>query len=823
MNWTVHKFGGTSLADAEMIQRVKDIVLGQADRGPTAVIVSAMAGFTDRFHGLVQSAQDKREDWRDDLADIVATQVQTAEQLLSGASFREFVSLVTRDRKTIEDVLHATVLTGSAAPTGSDFVVGFGEIWSASLLSLLLGSELPNNNVEFVNARDVLAVSKGELGPVVDWDVSRHRLETKFHQAQPDLVVITGYIASDENDLPTTLGRNGSDFSASIFANLLAAREMHIWTDVDGVMSADPRRVPEATVVDTLSYSEAMELAYFGASVIHPQTMAPVIATSTPIHIRNTWNPEHPGTCISEAKGLGQAVKGVTSIDGVALINLEGTGMIGVPGTAHRLFEALSKKGVSVILISQGSSEHSICFAVPDEVAEIARGAVAQAFRLEIQEKQIETITVTKQCSIVAVVGDGMSGTPGVAAKTFDALGSVGVNILAIAQGSSERNISAVIEKHDVSRAVQAIHARFYLSKHTLSIGMIGRGNVGGTLLDQLASECERLRNESNLDIRVRGITTTKSMLLKQQGVLGENWRQQVDDDAVPLDLDQFLRHIRSDSLPHAVIVDCSASQDIAMRYTDWLSQGVHVVTPNKKANSDSLDYYQQIKQSKRNGNAHLLYETTVGAGLPIIQTLNDLRQTGDDIHRIEGIFSGTLAYLFHHFDGSKPFSMIVKEALAAGYTEPDPRDDLSGMDVARKLTILGREMGLDLELADIDLHGLVPTSLEACSVEDFLSGLSDFDDEIAHRVIEAKESNSVLRFVGRLQADGSASAKLELVAADHLFARIAETDNVVQFVTSRYLDNPLVVQGPGAGPDVTAGGVFADLLRLSAYLGANF
>ncbi len=806
-----------------MIGRVKNIVVEQSSRGPTAVVVSAMAGFTDRFHNLVHAAQDKREDWRDELADIVANQVNTAEQLLCGSNFREFVSLVTRDRKILEDVLHATVLTGSAAPTGSDFIVGFGEIWAASLLSSLLRTELSTNNVECINAREILIVSGGELGPVVDWDQSRTRLDQKLQESQPDLAVITGYIACDENELPTTLGRNGSDYSASIFANLLAAKEMHIWTDVDGVMSADPRRVPEATVVEALSYSEAMELAYFGASVIHPQTMAPVIATKTPIHIRNTWNPDHPGTRISEANGSGQAVKGVTSIDGVALINLEGTGMIGVPGTAHRLFEALSKKQVSVILISQGSSEHSICFAVPDEVAEIARGAVAQAFRLEIQEKQIETISVTKQCSIVAVVGDGMSGTPGVAAKTFDALGSVGVNILAIAQGSSERNISAVVEKTDVGRAVQAIHARFYLSKHTLSVGMIGRGNVGGTLLDQLASECDRLRAESNLDIRVRGITTTKKMLLKDQGVLSDDWRKQVEQNSIDLDLDQFLDHVRSDSLPHTVIVDCSASQEIAMRYSDWLSQGVHVVTPNKKANSDSLDYYQEIKRAKRQGNSHLLYETTVGAGLPIIQTLNDLRQTGDKIHSIEGIFSGTLAYLFHHFDGTKPFSTIVKEALEAGYTEPDPRDDLSGMDVARKLTILGREMGLGLELGDIDLQGLVPESLETCSVEEFLEGLSSFDDSIAHRVIEAKETNSVLRFVGRLQADGSASAKLERVATDHLFARIAETDNVVQFVTSRYLDNPLVVQGPGAGPDVTAGGVFSDLLRLSAYLGANF
>ena len=814
----LHKFGGTSLANAEMFKRVADILKNQEKSERLAVVVSAMAGVTDQLHALVDSAQSKGEDWRRNLESLGAQQVAVGEALLEGKLFREFVAQVSRDRKVIEDVLHATVLTGSAAPTGRDFVVGFGELWSARLLCSLMSV---GRSASLINARDVLFVSQGDLGPVVDWSRSQDALKTRLDDAS--IVVITGYVASDPDGLPTTLGRNGSDFSASIFSQLLQAKQMHIWTDVDGVMSADPRRVPEATVVDSLSYNEAMELAYFGASVVHPQTMAPAISQAIPIFIRNTWKPEHAGSCISAESSHQQVVKGVTSIDGVALINLEGTGMIGVPGTAHRLFEALSKARISVILISQGSSEHSICFAVPNEAAESARRAVSNAFQLEIQQKQIQSISAITNCSILAVVGDGMSGTPGISAKTFNALGNVGVNIHAIAQGSSERNISAVIPTEEATRAVRAVHASFYLSKHTISVGVIGRGNVGGSLLDQLASESKRLRDDSNLDLRVRGIATSKNMLLADQPIPLDNWQQQLDESPTAVDLDKFVSHVRSDSLPHAVIIDCSASQEVANRYADWFEAGIHVITPNKKANSDSMDYYSQLRQIRRRTGAHFLYETTVGAGLPVVQTLVDLRQTGDDIHKIEGIFSGTLAYLFHHFDGQKPFSQIVREARDAGYTEPDPRDDLSGMDVARKLIILGREMGLALELKDFDLQGLVPEALQDCGIEEFLDGLSDYDQDITDRVMEAREVDQVLRFVGRLQADGQASAKLELVPTDHLFARIHETDNVVEFVTTRYSNNPLVVQGPGAGPEVTAAGVFADLLRLSAYLGANF
>jgi aspartokinase/homoserine dehydrogenase 1 len=473
-------------------------------------------------------------------------------------------------------------------------------------------------------------------------------------------------------------------------------------------------------------------------------------------------------------------VKGITSIDRVALVNLEGTGMIGVPGTAHRLFGALREEGISVILISQGSSEHSICCAIPQEEAERAAACVLRAFERELKDGQIQSVDIDPDLAILAVVGDGMAGTPGIAAKVFSSLGAAGVNVRAIAQGASERNISAVVEGRNATRALRAVHAGLYLSPHTLSIGVIGPGAVGRVLLEQLASQSGRLRQQAKLD------------------------------------------HVRVDYLPHTVLVDCTASAAVAARYADWLGAGIHVVTPNKKANSGDYAAYQHLQHARRHGGTHYLYEATVGAGLPVVQTLRDLRETGDDITSIEGIFSGTLAYLFNVYDGSASFSSIVHDARARGFTEPDPRDDLSGMDVARKLIILAREMGLALELKDVQVQSLVPPELAAGSIEEFMAHLPRYDAAMLARLQHARERGTVLRYTGKITAAGEATVGLQELDRGHPFANIALTDNVVRFATRRYCENPLIVQGPGAGPEVTAGGVFADILRLAAYLGAR-
>jgi aspartokinase/homoserine dehydrogenase 1 len=676
-------------------------------------------------------------------------------------------------------------------------------------------------NVQWVDARQAVIVEWGPLGPAVQWDDSRKRLRQLVPADFNGTLIITGFIASDRRGVQTTLGRNGSDFSGSIFGSLLDASEIHIWTDVDGVLSADPRRVPDAKVIDSLSYNEAMELAYFGAKVIHPQTMAPAVGRGIPIWIRNTFAPEKQGSLICAKPDSKLPVKGITSIENIAMVNVEGAGMIGVPGTAHRLFGALREEGISVILISQGSSEHSICFAIPGVEAERAARVVAAAFDREIKEGQIQSIQVDRDLAILAVVGDGMAGLPGISGKVFNALGSAGVNVHAIAQGASERNISVVVDGKDATKALRATHSGFYLSPHTISIGLIGPGTVGKVLLEQIAAESARL-NGSKLDLRVRGILSSKKMLLSEQGVDLANWKPALEGSTTPADIARFVEHLNVDHLPHTVIIDCTADESVAKHYADWLKAGIHVVTPNKKANSGPLAYYESLKDARKAGGSSYLYEATVGAGLPVIQTMRDLRETGDKITSVEGIFSGTLAYLFNVYDGKTPFSQIVRDAKDKGYTEPDPRDDLSGTDFARKVIILGREMGLKIEMKDVQVESLIPAGLEKGSIDDFMNGLPKYDDEMKKRFDAAAARGKVLRYMGRLTADGKAAVGVSELDRSHAFANIALTDNVVRYATARYNSNPLIVQGPGAGPEVTAAGVFADLLRVCSYLGAH-
>ncbi len=787
------------------------------------IVLSACRGVTDALLNLLSAAERHEDSLTSRVDELEARHRKIAETLLSEAACREYMKAFAEDRQAILGILQTVQLIRSASQAARDLVAGYGEIWSTRLFSEYLRSRGRRpGTVQWVDAREVVCVEWGPLGPAVQWDLSRANAQ-RLVPKEPATLIITGFIARDPKGLQTTLGRNGSDFSGSIFGALLDAEEIHIWTDVDGVLSADPRLVPDAKVIDSLSYSEAMELAYFGAKVIHPQTMAPAVTKGIPIWIRNTFAPEKPGTLICEKPNSKLAVKGITSIDRVALVNVEGAGMIGVPGTAHRLFGALRDNGISVILISQGSSEHSICFAIPEVEAARAESVVRLAFERELREGQIQSVDVDVGCSILAVVGDGMAGAHGIAAKVFGALGTAAVSVRAIAQGASERNISLVIDGKQASRALRAVHSSFYLSPHTVSIGLIGPGVVGGVLLDQLATQIARLSKDLKVDLRVRGIMTSKQMHLASSEIALDRWRDTFKANSEPADLTKFGQHVHADHLPHAIIIDCSSSAEVAARYPGWLASGIHIVTPNKKANSADLDFYARLHEARRQGGAHYLYEATVGAGLPIVQTLRDLRETGDEIRRIEGILSGTLAYLFNVWDGTEPFSAVVRAAKAKGYTEPDPRDDLSGMDFARKIIILGREMGLRLELSDVQLEGLVPPELASCSTEEFLDRLHEFDAPMAERLKAARSRDRVLRYVGSLDAaTGRASVGLVELERSHTFANINLTDNVVRFITQRYNQNPLVVQGPGAGPEVTAGGVFADLLRVCAYLGAK-
>ncbi len=818
--WLVHKFGGSSVADAACFKRVADIL--EASSNPReAVVLSACRGVTDALLHLVALAE-RRGDFTSAIQALKTRHLELAKALVSQSVCDAYAAQLERDCRDIAGILQTVQLIKTSTGTMRDVVAGYGEIWSTRLFAPYLRERgRTRGEVQWVDARDVVIVEWGSLGPAVQWAVSEKNMQALVPADFIGRLIVTGFIATTISGSQTTLGRNGSDFSGSIFGALLDAAEIIIWTDVDGVLSADPRLVPNAQVIDQLSYNEAMELAYFGAKVIHPQTMEPAVARDIPIFIRNTFAPQKRGTLICAHPVSALKVKGITTIEPVAVVNLEGAGMIGVPGTAHRLFGALRDAGISVILISQGSSEHSICFAIPEAQAGRAEEAVHRAFDGELRDGQIQRIDVSLGMSILAVVGDGMAGSHGVAAKVFNSLSDAAISVRAIAQGASERNISVVVEGAVSAKALRAVHAAFYLSPNTVSIGLIGPGTVGRVLLAQMATQIERLR-ALNLDLRVRGIAASNRMLLEEGAVDLAHWQERLKEAGEPLDMQKFINHVQPDYMPHTVVIDCTASAEVAAQYRDWLARGIHVVTPNKKANSGSMPYYRSMQEAKRTAGSHYLYEATVGAGLPVIQTLRDLRETGDEISDIEGIFSGTLAYLFNVFDGSESFSSIVNAAKAKGFTEPDPRDDLSGMDVARKLIILAREMGLGLEMSDVQVEGLVPKQLTECSVEEFMRRLPESDAAMAATLTDAKQKNQVLRYVGRIDAQGNATVGLRRLDARHAFAHIALTDNVVRFATRRYCENPLIVQGPGAGPEVTAAGVFSDLLRLSAYLGAH-
>ncbi|MHB1814821.1 MAG: aspartate kinase, partial [Steroidobacteraceae bacterium] len=611
--WFVHKFGGSSVADAACFERVASILeASPAER--LGVVLSACKGVTDALLELISLAEAQDERYRGQVVALRERHIAIAEALLPADALRLYGAGLDRDCRDLEGILQTVKLTRAAAPNVRDLIAGYGEIWSTKLFYRYLearGSQ--RGPLQWIDARRVVLVEWGPLGPAVQWDASRERLADLVDADFKGTLIITGFIAADRRGVQTTLGRNGSDFSASIFGALLRAAEIYIWTDVDGVLSADPRRVPDATVIDSLSYSEAMELAYFGAKVLHPQTMAPAVGDGIPIWIRNTFAPHKRGTLICAHPESRLPVKGITSIEQVALVNLEGAGMIGVPGTAHRLFGALREEGISVILISQGSSEHSICCAIPQREGERAAMVIRRAFERELLEGHIQNVEIDPDLAILAIVGDGMAGTPGVAAKVFNALGGSGVNVRAIAQGASERNISVVIEGRSATRALRAAHAGLYLSAHTLSVGIIGPGTVGRVLLDQIASQSARLREQFNLDLRVRGILGSRRMVLAETALAASDWRAQYEGSEQRGDLERFIEHVHVDYLPHTVIIDCTASGEIAARYADWLRAGIHVITPNKKANSAELSYYRALQAARRAGGAHFLYEATVG------------------------------------------------------------------------------------------------------------------------------------------------------------------------------------------------------------------
>jgi aspartokinase/homoserine dehydrogenase 1 len=812
-NLVVHKFGGSCLLDQDSFVSIKKILAAKNE----IVVVSAIKGVTNRLQNLLDTAK-ANQDCSRDVQSIQHLHLHLANLLLEIEQAKKYQEGLSRDFKDIKNILDSVSLVKDYSKEIQDLILGYGEQWCAKLLALYLGER---QKVAYLDATLVLFVNQPKRGLMtIDWTKSQHALDQFLEKNKFDQLVITGFIASTSDDKRTTLGRNGSDFSGAIFANLFAAKELIIWTDVEGIYSADPAKVKSAFPIDFLSYEEAFELAYFGAKVIHPSTIAPAVEKKIPIYIKNSFNPTAPGTAIiAKAPKSAHLIRGLSSIDGVALFNIEGSGMVGVSGIAAKVFQILREAHISIILISQASSEHSICFAIEKSQAELALAVLEEQFQFEISQKIIEKISIDRGCAILAVVGQQMVGAPGVAGNLCATLAKTNINIRAIAQGSSERNISVVVDHHDIVKALRAVHAGFYLSSKTISIGVIGIGKVGGALLQQIQSAAVQLKKDHHINLCVRGIMNSQKMLLSHEAINLEHWQKLFHQTNQLSSLEDFVDHILSDEMPHGVIIDCTANQLTTDFYPIILEKGAHIITPNKKANSGDLDFYKKLKNLCQLKRRYYLYETTVCAGLPVIKTLQDFIQTGDAVIKIEGIVSGTLAYIFNELDKGKSFSTIVMDAKEKGYTEPDPRDDLSGMDIARKVVCLAREIGLNISLENVKVHNLVPADLKNCSVEEFLKRLPDYDHEMAAITQNSLQKNEKVSYVASISADGKIQVEMQSLPKEHSFSQLQGTDNMLIFRTHRYNEQPLIIRGPGAGPEVTAAGVFADLLRLLSFL----
>ncbi|HEY6191725.1 MAG TPA: bifunctional aspartate kinase/homoserine dehydrogenase I [Bacteroidota bacterium] len=813
----VLKFGGSSLSTPERMRDVARIVLSASKKERVAVIVSAFQGITNQLLESARLAAAGNPAHRSVLRQIEHRHRDTLKKLRGGRVDRRTSQILDGWFRELRDLLHGIYLLRDCPPRAFDVAGSFGERMSALILASYLNR---THRAEFVDARGLVVTDDQFTQASVIFDRTNAAIRAHFKKLRPKSVipVVTGFIGSTEDGRTTTIGRNGSDYSAAIFGAALGASVIEIWTDVDGIYSADPGVVPTAFVVPNISYEEAMELSYFGAKVLHSATIGPAVAKNIPILIKNTMNPAAPGSFVTKRpKEDDRVAKGITSVDGISLMTLRGISMVGVPGTAERLFRALASHQVNVILISQASSEHTICFAIKASDGATASRAIAHEFRYEFQHS-LTSLDHKKGQTIVAIIGDGMKGVPGISGKVFQSLGQNNININAIAQGASERNISFVIDSVQGVRAVNVIHQAFFEKRKQLSLFVVGVGNIGSALLRQVRQQRPFLLKKG-FDLRVCGIANSRHLLLKQNGLDLERWEealQRAKERFDPLDAAQRIADLE---MVNVALVDCTASSDLVDAYPDFVRANMHVITPNKKANVLPWKQYTTLVDLLQQRQKHFLYEANVGAGLPVISTLQDLVASGDTIVRIDGILSGTLSYLFNTYDGSGSFSALVRKALERGFTEPDPREDLSGKDVARKLLILARQLGFKVELKEIQVENLVPPPLRKGSFsEKFFERYTRFDRLLERRVKRAKANGAVVRYVGTLEG-GIASAGLKEIPAHHPLAATKGSDNVIAFTTHRYSQTPLVVQGPGAGADVTAMGVFSDILKLLHYL----
>lgn len=810
------KFGGTSCGSIESISLLVSIIEKNVQsQSKFSVVFSAMSGVTNQLLEAGSLASKGKKNTLEIIDGIENRHFEVVKHFIPVKGQSQVIAHVRTLINELKDVLKGISLLKEISPKSSDLLVSFGERLSTSMIYYILRER--GLSVRFVDAREIIKTNDTFGKSEVDFTTSNELIKTHFESISDQIALITGFIGSNTKGETTTLGRGGSDYTASIIGAALDVKEIQIWTDVDGIMTADPRKVSAAFTIPSVSYAEAMELTHFGAKVIYPPSLQPAFAKGIPIRVLNTFNPDFVGTIVSKKHAPSKyIITGISSIDQLALVNLQGSGMVGVAGVSAKLFSVLSKEKVSVILISQASSEHSICFAIEPQMADKVQALLNKEFEKEIQNGDIEGIEVQKNLSVIAVVGEGMRKHTGVSGKLFSVLGKNGINIVATAQGSSELNISVVIAQKDLSKALNVIHETFFFSQlRTLHLFLVGTGLIGKTLLRQLSGQERFLAKYRGLKIKLVGIANSRKQLIREEGIPLEKAIEMVNEEGETTNIDSFVSHIKELNLPNAVFADCTADKQIYHHYLGLFQSSISVVTPNKIANSGPYKQYAELHQTALSKGVKFLYETNVGAGLPVINTLQGLIASGDRFEKIEGILSGTLSFIFNQFVPGKSFAGVVKQAKEKGYTEPDPREDLSGMDVARKILILSREIGLKLEFSDITIEKIIPPNCEnASTVDSFFEELDKSNDYFENLVNEAHQKGKKLRYVAALEKN-KITIGLREVDASHPFYQMDGADNVIAFTTQRYHDRPLVIKGPGAGAEVTASGVFADIVSL--------
>jgi len=801
------KFGGSSVANAENISKVIQIISKSLNKSRgLIVVVSALGGVTDNLIKIASLASVRDDEYKKLLDSLVSQHNQTIEKLIDSNGRKSVLKEAQTKYDELSESLQGIYLLGELSPRALDKIMSFGEQLSAYIVSEAIKAK--KISCRFVDSRTLIKTDNNFGSANVDIKKT-YELLADYFQSHQELSIMGGFIASTADEITTTLGRGGSDYTASLVGAAINAEVVEIWTDVDGVLTADPRKVKDAFPLSQISYEEAGELAHFGAKVIHPKTMKPARLKNIPIDIKNTFNPQAVGTRISNGQSEQNfLIKGISSLGGIALVRMQSNNGKSIGEIAAKIFDVFSRYEIEVLLVTQASHEQSISVAVNKNQAMKARNAIEKAFTLELKAKEMSPVSIEENLSIVAIVGKHMKGVPGISGKLFSILGINKINVIAVAQGSSELNVSTVISSDDEAKALQAIHQVFFASEEAfINLFLIGTGLVGSTLLKQI--------EDSQAPIRICGLANNKSAYLDSNGIPPRLWNKKLANSG-PITAAEFANQMIQFNLLNSVFVDCTASEEVVAIYESVLEAGISIVTPNKKANSGSLELYRKLHELAQKNNVQFLYEANVGAGLPIIHTIHNLVSSGDGVNKIEGVLSGTLSYIFNSFSsGNKKFSEIVREAKKKGFTEPDPRDDLNGKDVARKILILAREIGLTLEPEQVQVEPILPAKcFSVNSVDDFFLELEKLDNDFEKRKKQIMRQGKVLRYIATLQ-NGRAQVKLQEVGQIHPFYHLSGSDNIISISTKRYNKTPLVIKGPGAGAEVTAGGVLANILSI--------